>query len=167
MRSHIHHKNGFTLVEALVALTILTVGLVPAFIQARNALNLSGSIRNSLVAAHLAQEGAEIARSIRDADWFAGRPFGQSLVDCATGCAVQWDSERPESGIGASNTPIRHDPATGLFQYDRGDELRFNRIVTVTPVSATELQVDVRVEWDETFGPKEYTIEYHLYDWLQ
>jgi hypothetical protein len=38
------------LVEALVALALLTVGLVPAFIQATSALTLSTSVRNSLTA---------------------------------------------------------------------------------------------------------------------
>ncbi len=34
------NSKGFTLVEVLVALTLLTVALVPAFIQATNAMSL-------------------------------------------------------------------------------------------------------------------------------
>jgi len=174
-RTH-KQSRGFTLIEALVALTILTVGLVPAFIQARSALNLSGSIRNSLIAANLAQEGAEIARSLRDEDWFATRPFGQSLADCATGCELQWDSGAQNArggfvtnaiGNGVRSLPMRLDPATGLYQYTEGDPSPYRRIVTVTPVSRTELRVEVVVQWDEASGQKQYVIEDHLFDWLQ
>jgi prepilin-type N-terminal cleavage/methylation domain-containing protein len=160
-----HRQNGFTLIEALVALTILTVGLVPAFLQARNALSLAGSVRNSLVAAHLAQEGAELTRALRDADWFASRPFGKSLATCAAGCRLQWNSSSILPLVG--NPPLRVDPDTGLYQYNRGDDTRFSRQVTVTLVSADELQVEVLVSWDESSGPKEFSVEHHLYNWLQ
>ena len=159
------HDKGFTLVEALVALTILTVGLVPAFIQASNAVALSGSVRNSLIAAHLASEGAEIARSLRDADWAAGRPFGQSLSGCDAGCRVQWDSQAmlPLTG----NPPLLVDQTSGLYQYATGNESRFSRQIFVTTVSAQELKLDVRVSWNENSGPKEFAIEYRLFNWLQ
>ncbi|MEK9208801.1 MAG: prepilin-type N-terminal cleavage/methylation domain-containing protein, partial [Patescibacteria group bacterium] len=85
-------EAGFTLVEALVSLVLLSTALVPTFILATDAIRLSGRIRNSLIASNLAQEGVEIVRALRDANWFAGQPFDTGLTLCAQGCQVAWDS---------------------------------------------------------------------------
>jgi prepilin-type N-terminal cleavage/methylation domain-containing protein len=158
-------QHGFTLIEALVALTILGVGLIPAFIQATNALVLADSVQNSLVATHLAQEGAEIVRALRDTDWFAGSAFGTSLDGCAAGCRVQYDSV---SLIPLGDDPVlKRDPTSGLFTYDSGTPTIYRRTVTVTTVSAHELKVVVAVVWTERSGGKEFDVEDHLYDWLK
>lgn len=158
-------RGGFTLIEALIALTLLTVGLIPAFIQASNALTLASSIQNSLVATHLAQEGVEVVRAMRDADWFAGAAFGTSLDACSAGCRVQWDSTAP---LPLDNDPVlERDPLTGLFTYDTGTATGYRRQVTVTAGSAHERTVTVSVTWDEKSGAKKFELEDHLYDWLQ
>jgi type II secretory pathway pseudopilin PulG len=156
---------GFTLIEALVALTLLTVGLIPAFLQASNAVALSASIRNTLIAAHVAQEGIEITRSIRDSNWFAGRPFSAGLDSCDSGCRVQWDVQEVLPISGRGQQPLRQAKEAGLLQYDSGDETLFSRTMVITPVGAGELQVSSQVNWRERSGNKSFVIEYHLYDW--
>jgi prepilin-type N-terminal cleavage/methylation domain-containing protein len=159
------NDNGFTLVEVLVALALLAVGLIPAFQQASNAIVLAGSVRNSLTASNLAQEGAEVVRGIRDANWFTGSPFATGLDNCASGCRVQWDSAAllPLAG----EPVLKIDPQTGLFQYDTGVDTLFSRHVTIEEIGDHELAVTVRVGWQERTGPKTFELEYHLYDWLQ
>ena len=134
-------QGGFTLIEALVALVLLTVGLIPAFTLASSSLTLAGSIQNSLVATHLAQEGVEVVRAIRDADWFAGNSFGKSLDSCTSPdatikCRVQYDSTSttllPSSGIPPA---LKKDPDTGLFQYTKGADTLYHREVIITKVS--------------------------------
>lgn len=163
--THRSSQDGFTLIEALIALTLLAVGLIPAFIQASNALTLATSIQNSLVATHLAQEGTEVVRAMRDADWFNGAPFGTSLDACAGGCRVQYDSTAPLALNG--NPPIARDPVTGLFSYVAGNPTAYRRMVTITAGSAHERTVVVSVMWDEKSGTKKFELEDHLYDWLQ
>ncbi len=159
-------ETGFTLVEALVALTLLTVALVPAFIQASNALTLAGSVRNSLVAAHLAQEGVEVVQAIRDANWFASQPFNQGFAACTIGCRVQWDSQtlQPLSG---PDSPLLLDAQTGLYQYSTGTPTIYSRLLTITTISTHEVMVVVTVTWHEESGNKQFAVEEHLYDWLQ
>lgn len=158
--------RGFTLVEALVALALLTVGLIPAFIQATNALALSTSVRNSLTAANLAQEGAEITRAIRDANWLTGQPFNTGLDSCAAGCTVQFDGDAPVVGS-FMGVPLNLDPTTGLYQYGSGTNSGFTRTVFITDEAPHHLKVLVVIEWAERSGPKKFELEYHLYDWAQ
>ena len=160
-----YNSSGFTLIEALVALVLLTVGLIPAFTLASSSLTLAGSIQNSLVATHLAQEGVEVVRAIRDADWFNTKPFGTSLDSCTAGCLVQYDSKvlLPLSG----NPALQKDPLTGLFQYTTGTATQYHRSVKITSISAHERMVIVTVTWNDRSGTKTFELEDHLYDWLQ
>ena len=59
-------SKGFTLIEALIALVILTVAIGPAVALAGSALRISTTIRNNLIATGLAQEGVEVVRTVRD-----------------------------------------------------------------------------------------------------
>lgn len=154
---------GFTLVEALVALALLTVGLIPSFLQASGALALSQSIRNTVVAAHLAQEGIEVARALRDESWFSGQPFDQGLNSCAAGCQVQYDTTTPLNLL--DNPPLKIDPDTGLFQYAIGDDSPFSRRITVTPVSPEELKVIGVITWRERSVDRSFSVETHLFNW--
>ncbi len=164
------NEKAFTLVEALVALTILTVGLVPAFQQASLAVSFSGSIRNLLTASSLAQEGVEVVRAIRDNNWFAGQPFDTGLTGGAascdsSGCRIQYDSTSPLPLD--VNPPLKVDQLSGTYQYDSGTASGFQRKIMTKKISPHELEVISEVDWTEKSGPKNVSVEYHLYDWLQ
>lgn len=162
-------NSGFTLIETLVALTLLTVGLIPAFQEATMAVTLSGSVRNSLIASSLAQEGVEVIRALRDANWFAGRPFDDRLAtgttDCTAGCLIQYYSTDIVSLMG--NPPLKLNADSGLYQYNSGDPSLFHRKMTITKIGTSELKVTSEVTWDEHSGTKQHVVEYHLFDWLQ
>lgn len=150
-----------------MSLALLTTALVPTFVLASNAVALSVRIRNTLISSGLAQEGVEVVRAIRDANWFRGVAFDTGLTTCAAGCAFQFDSTAPKGGVSVG-TFLSLDPATGLYQYDRGTPTLFKRSVTIVPGTApSELVVQSRVDWMERTQPKNVIIEYHLYDWMK
>lgn len=157
---------GFTLVEVLVALAILTTALVPAFVLAGDALKLSTRLRNTLISANLAQEGVEIARAIRDSNWFNNLPFDTGLSSCNLGCTVQYDSDAPTVGT-FMGTPLKLDETTGLYQYTTGTDSIFTRTITVTTVSAAAIKVVSEVSWMDRSVPRKTVLEYYLYDWIQ
>jgi prepilin-type N-terminal cleavage/methylation domain-containing protein len=144
--------KGFTLIETLVALTLLTVGLIPAFVQASSAVTLATTVKNSLIAANLAQEGVETVRALRDENWFAGRPFDTNLNVCATNCADQF---------------LKLDPVSGLYQYTQGADSSFKRMVVIAPVSAAEVKVTSTVTWTERTTDKQFVVEEYLFDWIK
>jgi type II secretory pathway pseudopilin PulG len=161
-------QSGFTLVEALVSLALLTTALVPTFILATDAVKMSLGIRNSLIAANLAQEGVEVVRAMRDANWFAGPPtlFSAGLLGCASGCRVQWNSTSPLP-LGA-NPPLKLNATSGLYQYDSGADSLFTRVITVKlGTSADELVVSSVISWKDRSIAKTITVESHLFDWMK
>ena len=69
------NEFGFTLIEALVALVILTIALGPALVLSSNISSTASVIQNNLIAANLSQEGIEVIRALRDANWYSGLVF--------------------------------------------------------------------------------------------
>lgn len=148
--------------EALVSLVLLSTALVPTFILATDAVSLSGRIRNSLIASSLAQEGVEVVRAMRDANWFASQLFDTGLTACETGCRVDWSSQSPMAN---AKTPLKWSPDSKLYQYADGTDSPFSRTITISRPSDVELVVKSEVTWDERFTPKTVIVEYHLFDW--
>ncbi len=59
-------KQGFTLIESLLAIGVLIVGILSAFILVIRSLSNIPLIQSRLIAANLAQEGVELIRQKRD-----------------------------------------------------------------------------------------------------
>lgn len=72
-------KKGFTLMEVIVAISILVIGLLGVFFVVQN-ITFSSQINSSkLTAAYLAQEGIEMVRNKRDSNWLAGVSWDSNL----------------------------------------------------------------------------------------
>lgn len=86
------NQSGQTFIELLTAIFVLSLALVSALGLAHsNARNQNlGTLR--LTATHLAREGAELSRAIRDSNWLAERPPDQwnagIKADNTRSCAI-------------------------------------------------------------------------------
>lgn len=59
-------RAGFTLVETLVAISILLVGVSAAFAAAQSGLSSTTAVKDRITAIFLAQEGMEMVRNLKD-----------------------------------------------------------------------------------------------------
>ena len=151
---------GFTIVETLVALVVLSMAIIPALYLSTKAVDISEEIRDDLVAAGLAQEGIEVVRAIRDTNWFTGLAFDNSLPDGAY--RLQWNST---SLLPLSGNPILL-VSNGVYSYDSGANTKFRRTVTITKVNAGELKIVSQVTWPSKTNPNNsIQTEDHLFNW--
>jgi type II secretory pathway pseudopilin PulG len=67
----IKRQDGFTLVEIIVMIAVLTIGILGTLAVANVALRSSENNKQQVVATNLAREGVELVRAIRDSDWAA------------------------------------------------------------------------------------------------
>ncbi len=155
------NNAGFTLVEALVSLLILSIALTAVFHILTVSIGDAELIKNNFIASGLVQEGMEVTRNIRDHDWYAGSPFGTSIPDGIY--RVQWNSQALLA-LG-SNPPLKKDSGNGLINYDTGNDTVFKRTVTISTVSGVEKRVVVSVTWDERGRPRSVSAEDHLCNW--
>lgn len=63
------HPRGTTLVEIMIALMVLSLGLVMVISSFTASVRLQGNAANRLIALNLAREGLEAMRNIRDTNW--------------------------------------------------------------------------------------------------
>ena len=72
-------KNGFSLIEALIAIAILIVGILSAFLLLIRTTATIPTMQARLTAVNLAQEGIEEVRALRDSDFVSGQNFKNFL----------------------------------------------------------------------------------------
>lgn len=64
------YKNqGFTLIEVLISIAVLTIGIVTALGLAISNFNNNRENTSRVMAANLAREGIELIRNLRDSNW--------------------------------------------------------------------------------------------------
>lgn len=157
----LNKSEGFTLIEALVALVILSIALGPALVLSSNISSTASVIQNNLIAANLAQEAVEVVRAIRDTNWYNGLPFDTGIAD-----GVYRIRKFPSAALIplGSNPLLKVD--NGLYNNTSGVDTIFRRTVTVTKINSEELRIVSDVTWTERGNRnRDMRIESHLFDW--
>jgi len=80
-------QSGFTLLEVLVSLSILTIGALSVFALMNRTVTATEKNRNTIIAVNLAREGLELVRSIRDSSSLG---FDELDNACATHPNCNW-----------------------------------------------------------------------------
>lgn len=63
------NKNGFTIIEMVIAIFVMVMGIIGAFGAFSSVGILASDSADKLIATYLAQEGIELVRNIRDSNW--------------------------------------------------------------------------------------------------
>jgi Tfp pilus assembly protein PilV len=71
--------RGQTLVELMVAISVIIIGLTAAASMIFSNVRIQEISSDRVVAANLAREGIEFAKSVRDSNWLSGSPFYTGL----------------------------------------------------------------------------------------
>ncbi len=190
MKSKNDTRNGFTLVETMVAISLLTVAIVAPMALTAQSLGSAYYARDQVTAYYLAQEAIESVRAIRD---------GQILCIAKNDCPA---GNNNLFGAIPNNTPFRIDVRTGaihacnadpggnciplqtdgtLYGYQDGGpgtwtNTNFTRTAiacyvqsdgTCTGTPTDEMQVRVTVSWQtEGIQARTFTISSDLYRWI-
>src|SRR5579883_2955813 len=91
-------EKGFTMVEMLVAISILAFGIVGAWTAFAMLSHAEGSEALQVTGRQLAQEGIEIARSIRANNLNSGSTWDGGLNNCSAGCEVDYTTDTATQG---------------------------------------------------------------------
>jgi Tfp pilus assembly protein PilV len=164
-------NRGFTLLEALVAVSILMVAVSAPITIAQKGLSSAVYSKDQMVASYLAQDAIEYIKNKRDnvtmnsdtfdwADlWDGDTGLGECLRD--DGCRIDTIDNSIRSF--SSGEYLRKNPTTGFYQYTDGDNTRFTRQIKITkkdPSEAYEALVAVTVRWGENLVSV-YTLIYN------
>jgi hypothetical protein len=152
-----------------VAITVLTVAIVGPLYAVHRSVAASYTARDTLVATALAQEAMEFVRIQRDdnylsnnANWMNG--LSACIVTGAEGpsdfgCGVDpvWGAYVACPSTGCA--PLTLDAGSVIYhQGGAYPATRFRRKITITSISATEVEVKVVVSWSTLRIPYAVTV---------
>jgi len=162
------NNRAFTLVELMAAMVVISIGLVGVGNIITQILVQSRYISSKLVAAYLAQEGLEIVRNIRDTNWLTpGNQWNSNLIGDGTG-TVQYDSSAVNFGpnsIDDTGARLKLDPTNQFYNHTTGVDTPFYRLITISQISPTELEVKCQVKWIDMGIAHTVTAVEDLYKW--
>lgn len=154
-------KSGQALVESIVALSVLTMGLLGIITLLSQSLGLNRSVSDNYTATYLGTEGIEVVKSIIDANQIQGRAWNEGLMNGAY--EVTYDSVSLTSN---QDRFLRYEPATNLYSYAGSQATTLKRTVTIERISGDELRVLSRVTWTTRgAGSFDIVLEDHFFDW--
>lgn len=152
------------LVEAMVAMGILTVAVFAIFSMLTRSTSLNRVISQQYVATYLAEEGLELVKNIADSNLFVcGTPWNLGVSDGPH--RVDYLSTSLEAPTDAK---LRIDPTTGFYSYREGGEVSpFTRTVTIETIAADkEMRATSVVAWRGRGGVQsEVRLEDHFLKW--
>jgi len=150
-------KRGFTLIELMMVVFIVSIGIAGVLNLIAKIFLHSRFTSSKLTAIYLAQEGMEIVRNIRDTNWVEGEKWDQGIV--SGDFEADWDDQSLSSYQG------RYLRVNGNFyNYDTGQLTKFKRKITIGK-EVDKISVWVKVDWVET-GENYQTEAYgELYNW--
>lgn len=174
-------KSGFTLLEVIIAITILTMAVGGSFILIQQTLIASSLNQSKLIAYYLTQEGIEIVRNIRDGNWLKQRSnpdtlWDKGLADDLTigqsqDFIVDYRAQELSSFV---DTPLNLDIERVFYNYSPdGDPTPFKRKISITKVDLPDtsnpadyaLKVLVQIEWSERGRNHSVEATEYIYNW--
>jgi type II secretory pathway pseudopilin PulG len=164
-KKHQTTTRGFTIVETLVAITILLLTLAGPLSIATKGMTAALIARDQVQAFYFAQEAVEQLRGRRDQNGIIGQDWLTGLEVCTGGhCRVD---VRDNSIVSCETTcpPLRYDESTGFYGYSVGTETDIVRDITMTQISGTEMEIVVTVSWQTGVFSRSVTVKDHLLDW--
>ena len=181
--------GGFTLVETLVAIVVITFAVIGPYQIVQGVLQTAFKSRDQIMASALAQEGMEYVREVRDSNylynargggvnWLNGLD-GTNGPNCYTSACVVDSHYYPPTArfvAGSSitscgNSTCASQPLylnSSSYRYNQqnvGTKTKFVRKVQLTQISTTETLVTVTVTWDN-HGIQTVKLEEYLQNWL-
>ncbi|MHB1316869.1 MAG: type IV pilus modification PilV family protein [Minisyncoccota bacterium] len=178
-------KLGFTLVEVLVAISILSIAILATFTAVSNSMRATNFTEDQITAYYLADEAIEYIRNKRDSNsiknidsaasggtypWLSG--IAQVAGDpCFPGkvCYVDVPSNTITAcSSDASSCPfILYNSSFGLYGYSSGSSTPYKVSVTMDNLNSTEVSIIAQVSWSSQGVVKNYTQTLVLRNWAE
>ncbi len=155
-------NDGYLMVESLVAIMIVTAGLLGIFALLSRSLSLNRVVSDRFVAAYLAAEGIEIVKNVVDNNLIAARPWNEGLGD------GDYELDYDDSALQANqNRPLKFDPISGLYSYSGPNPTNFQRTIQITnSAGGEEITVNSTVQWLTRGGGRfSINLEDHFFNW--
>lgn len=162
----IKKAQGFTLIEVITILFIVSLALVGILSLVVQSLNSQSYNKNNLIAYQLAQEGIELIRHVRDSNWRANQAWNNNLGAGEAVYYMDYLDTAPHPLTSPGQNILRLDSA-GFYSHDpSGTPSGFSRTMKVDSINAGHaLILVVEIAWLDHDRNYFYDLDTYLYDW--
>jgi len=153
-------NSGFTLIETIVAISLLTVGAVGSFSLMQRVTSFASISSSQFVASYLAQEGIETIRNIRDTNYLKGQAWDAGIGAGADFRLDYRSSVFPDATCG---TYLQHNGNFYICSTDSAG--KFRRQITIGKPAADKMVILVQVSWSERGIQHQVVAQTELRNW--
>ncbi|MEK7163360.1 MAG: prepilin-type N-terminal cleavage/methylation domain-containing protein [Patescibacteria group bacterium] len=180
-------QGGFTLVEAMVAISILSLAVTGPLLIAQKGLGSSVYARDQITAFYLAQEAVEYIRNVRDSNRITGTQWLSQFGGCkedGSGRKCKIDAQYADfmNADGTVNTNaisvcsgsclvLSLDTANNIYGYGSGADWKptiFTRTISIDDRANADQEavISVTISWStRLFSPlKTFTIKEYIFN---
>lgn len=174
------NKKGFTLLETIVAISVLVTAIIGPFNLASQTIKAQNVARNNLIAANFAQEGIELFRNYRANNVLLNENDlthwldGTSTCSDPSGCAIDVNQYIEVGELPACTADLCKlylNQNTKLYEHCGGSsdctKTPFRRSIHIDTIddNPEEIEVTVLVTWEDQFGSQSFSASTHLLNW--
>lgn len=170
--------RGFTLIETLVAITILSAAIASPMVLSIKNIGTASVSQDQLVAFYLGQEVIEYVRNVRDTniikqangenvEWLEGLNNCEPTID-STGCYI--DVVNNTVTLCEKDFCSKKLKFNGVnYNYTTGGETAFTRTVkiddSIQGIGGDEAKVSISVKWTGKYGEKTMNLQDNIFNW--
>lgn len=173
MKDHLPKKKtrfslGFTLIETLVAISILLLSISAPLSIAARSIATAGFSRDQIIAFYLAQDAIEYIRNQRDKNFLSGVSWLSGFVS-VDGSPFTIDTVDGDTALCPVDgcPPLDYNESTNFYSYNdiNADPSYFTRAVSLEELSAHEAIITVTISWSAGTLSRSFTVEENIFDW--
>jgi Tfp pilus assembly protein PilV len=195
VKRHCRLFPGQSIIELLIAMTVIMVGLSAAGTLIFSNIRLQERSKDRVVGANLARGGIELAKAQRDSNWLSGAAFNDGMFNVLdyTGVPIMTEGRFDSFEFTADDidetdwTLLKRSTdtsSTSMYVQGTGNvgtDTMFKRLVTFQPICSdgnvlsdgfgcaplqtVGVRVTSQVKWDKRGKTHESVIVDELYDW--
>ena len=156
--------KGFTIIESLVAISILLVAIAGAGSAIQTGLSSYIFSKDQIIAFYLAQEGFEQIRNIRDENVLNGRSW---LTGLALGTTYYVDATQGTLTPCSGSCPfIRQDSVSGAYGHTEAwVPTVFRREIRLEQINDHEVAIYVTIHWNKGATARQFAARENIFNW--
>lgn len=154
MKKNFGSRAAFTILETIIAITVIGLVITAATQLTQSSMKIGRSSMNQFIAFHLAEEGLEIVRNMRDSNWLQNTAWRSGLDDGMYAISENSGNSGPRWILGKVSAAIDKE------KIELNEREKFLRTIAIDAGKITS-----RVTYEQIGGEKEVSLTMQLTDW--